>query len=228
MQDPAHDDGHVEEGYDVASVAADHDDIPARRERRNFQPRLRHDGQLAASTARAPFMLQRSRSCGAQPIPARYAPPGYMLALSYAAPTHGKHPGGTDDRMPGRANDFIEIPDAFWQRSETLAALRDRNIGRLFALIGQYAGASQTQIGIACGMAQLRAYSQPLPTNTDHPDLPHTPEPDTTFYTAWNGGGTAVANVAIRPVPAGVWPITAGTWDAWEWSNAYRPDVLGD
>ncbi len=53
--------------------------------------------------------------------------------------------------MPGRANDLILIPDSFWQRSETVAALRDRDMGRFFALIQQYTGASQTQIGMACG-----------------------------------------------------------------------------
>jgi hypothetical protein len=58
--------------------------------------------------------------------------------------------------MPGRANDLIKIPDSFWQRSETLATLRDRHIGRLFDLLHQYTGASQTQIGIACGMSQGR------------------------------------------------------------------------
>jgi transcriptional regulator with XRE-family HTH domain len=58
--------------------------------------------------------------------------------------------------MPGRANDLIEIPDSFWRRSETIAALRDRHIGQLFALLWQYTGASQTQIGIACGMSQGR------------------------------------------------------------------------
>ena len=53
--------------------------------------------------------------------------------------------------MPGRANELIVIPDSFWQRSETAAALRDRDMGRLFALVQQYTGASQTQIGMACG-----------------------------------------------------------------------------
>lgn len=53
--------------------------------------------------------------------------------------------------MPGRANDLIVIPDSFWQRSETAAALRDRDMGRFFALVQQYTGASQTQIGMACG-----------------------------------------------------------------------------
>lgn len=53
--------------------------------------------------------------------------------------------------MPGRANELIVIPDSFWQRPETAAALRDRDMGRLFALVQQYTGASQTQIGMACG-----------------------------------------------------------------------------
>jgi hypothetical protein len=53
--------------------------------------------------------------------------------------------------MPGRANDLIAIPDSFWERSEIAAALRDRDMGRFFALVQQYTGASQTQIGMACG-----------------------------------------------------------------------------
>jgi hypothetical protein len=53
--------------------------------------------------------------------------------------------------MPGRANELIVIPDSFWERSETAAALRDRDMGRFFALVQQHTGASQTQIGMACG-----------------------------------------------------------------------------
>ncbi len=56
--------------------------------------------------------------------------------------------------MPGRANDLIVFPDSFWQRPEVTEALRNRDIGRSFALVQQYTGASQTQIGIACGMSQ--------------------------------------------------------------------------
>ncbi|HYZ52396.1 MAG TPA: helix-turn-helix transcriptional regulator [Streptosporangiaceae bacterium] len=58
--------------------------------------------------------------------------------------------------MPGRANELIVIPDSFWQRPETIAALRSRAIGQFFDLLRQYAGASQTQIGMACGMAQSK------------------------------------------------------------------------
>jgi len=75
--------------------------------------------------------------------------------MSHAAPTHGNRPdGGTHDGMPGRANDLIVIPDSFWQRPETTTVLRNRDAGKLFALLRQYTGASQTQIGIACGMTQ--------------------------------------------------------------------------
>jgi Helix-turn-helix domain len=56
--------------------------------------------------------------------------------------------------MPGRANDLLVIPGSFWQRAEVHAALRDRAIGRLFQLVSQYTGASQTRIGIACGYSQ--------------------------------------------------------------------------
>ena len=56
--------------------------------------------------------------------------------------------------MPGRANDLIKIPASFWERPEVVAALRKRDIGRFFALVQQYTGASQTQIGIACILPQ--------------------------------------------------------------------------
>ncbi len=56
--------------------------------------------------------------------------------------------------MPGRANDLLVIPDSFWQRAEVLAALRGRTVSRLFQLLRQYTGASQTQIAIACGTSQ--------------------------------------------------------------------------
>ena len=56
--------------------------------------------------------------------------------------------------MPGRSHDLIVIPGSFWQRAETIAALRTRHMGQFFGLVSQYTGASQTQIGIACGMSQ--------------------------------------------------------------------------
>jgi len=56
--------------------------------------------------------------------------------------------------MPGRLTDLIDIPDAFWVRSDVIDALRSRDIGRLFALLRQYAGASQTRLAIACDMTQ--------------------------------------------------------------------------
>lgn len=56
--------------------------------------------------------------------------------------------------MPGRGTDLVEIPDPFWQRPETIAALRKRAIGQLLLLIHHYTGASQTQIATACGTTQ--------------------------------------------------------------------------
>jgi hypothetical protein len=56
--------------------------------------------------------------------------------------------------MPGRANDLIVIPDSFWRRAEVTAALRSRRIGQFFDLVHQHTGASQTQIGMACGFTQ--------------------------------------------------------------------------
>ena len=56
--------------------------------------------------------------------------------------------------MPGRAAELIEIPASLWQRADALDALRQRDIGRLFQLLRQYAGASQTRLAIACDMTQ--------------------------------------------------------------------------
>ena len=56
--------------------------------------------------------------------------------------------------MPGRATDLIEIPDSLWQRAAMTEALRDRDIGRVFRLVSQYAGISQTRLAIACGTTQ--------------------------------------------------------------------------
>jgi len=56
--------------------------------------------------------------------------------------------------MPRGAADLLEIPAALWQRAEMTEALRDRDMGRVLRLVRQYAGASQTQLAIACGMTQ--------------------------------------------------------------------------
>jgi hypothetical protein len=56
--------------------------------------------------------------------------------------------------MPGRAADLIKIPDSLWQRAEMTEALRRRDIGRVFHLVSQYTGASQTQIAVACVLTQ--------------------------------------------------------------------------
>jgi predicted XRE-type DNA-binding protein len=59
-----------------------------------------------------------------------------------------------DDCMPGRGIDLLVIPDSFWQRHETIAALRERSMGKLFVLIHEHTGATQTQIATACGVTQ--------------------------------------------------------------------------
>jgi transcriptional regulator with XRE-family HTH domain len=56
--------------------------------------------------------------------------------------------------MSGRGIDLVAIPDPFWQRPETIEALRKRAIGRLLLLVHHHTGASQTQIATACGMTQ--------------------------------------------------------------------------
>ncbi|MFC9976844.1 helix-turn-helix domain-containing protein [Spirillospora sp. NPDC127200] len=50
--------------------------------------------------------------------------------------------------------DPIVIPESVWQRPQMIQALQDRDIRSVFLLLRQYAGASQTQIAIACGMTQ--------------------------------------------------------------------------
>jgi transcriptional regulator with XRE-family HTH domain len=57
-------------------------------------------------------------------------------------------------RLAERITDPIIVPASLWQRPDTLDALRSRNMRRLFHLLRQYAGASQTRIGIACGLTQ--------------------------------------------------------------------------
>ena len=56
--------------------------------------------------------------------------------------------------MTHRITDLIIVPASLWQRPETIDALRSRDMRRLFHLLRKYAGASQTRIGIACGLAQ--------------------------------------------------------------------------
>ncbi|MBT8226497.1 MAG: helix-turn-helix domain-containing protein [Dactylosporangium sp.] len=56
--------------------------------------------------------------------------------------------------MPNHALEPLRIPDEFWDRGEVITALDRRSIGQVFRLIRRYAGASQTRIGTAVGLAQ--------------------------------------------------------------------------
>ena len=56
--------------------------------------------------------------------------------------------------MTERITDPITVPASLWQRADTIDALRSRDVRRLFHLLRQYAGASQTRLGIACGLTQ--------------------------------------------------------------------------
>jgi len=53
-----------------------------------------------------------------------------------------------------RITDPITVPASLWQRADTSDALHSRDVRRLFHLLRQYAGASQTRLGIACGLTQ--------------------------------------------------------------------------
>src|ERR1700722_13666850 len=54
--------------------------------------------------------------------------------------------------MPGRAADLLDIPDSLWHRAAMTEALNRRDIGRVFQILRQYAGISQTRLAIACCM----------------------------------------------------------------------------
>lgn len=56
--------------------------------------------------------------------------------------------------MPGRVTDLLAIDGSFWDRPDVTEALRGRDIGWLFRLLAQYAGASQTRLAIACQTTQ--------------------------------------------------------------------------
>jgi len=57
--------------------------------------------------------------------------------------------------MPGRRIfDLIEITDQLWLQADVLDALHRRDIGRLFILLNEYAGVSQTRLAIACDTTQ--------------------------------------------------------------------------
>lgn len=56
--------------------------------------------------------------------------------------------------MADRITDPINVSAAVWQRPDVTEALRSRDVRRLFHLLRQWAGASQTRLGIACGLTQ--------------------------------------------------------------------------
>lgn len=93
--------------------------------------------------------------CVAEPITGRYPLTAYGLADRNAAPG-ARAPGLTekDDGMPGRVTDLLVIDESFWDRSDVIVALRARDVGRLFRLLAQYTGASQTRLAIACQTTQ--------------------------------------------------------------------------
>jgi len=88
----------------------------------------------------------------AAPIPRRYHLPEYTLVVTPQSPT--AEPARREARLADRITDPIIVPASLWQRPDTTDALRSRDMRRIFHLLRQYAGASQTRIGIACGLTQ--------------------------------------------------------------------------
>ena len=97
-------------------------------------------------------MASRSAFEMAAPIPRRYHLPGYTLVVTPWSPTAGT--GRRETRLAERITDPIIVPASLWQRPDMTDALRSRDMCRFFQLLRQYAGASQTRIGIACGLSQ--------------------------------------------------------------------------
>lgn len=62
-------------------------------------------------------------------------------------------------------------------------------------------------------------YRSPPPTGSDRPDPPHPAEPDPTYFTGWDGGGAARADMAIGQVGSIF-------WDGWEWCHPRKPEQL--
>lgn len=62
-------------------------------------------------------------------------------------------------------------------------------------------------------LAQLYPW---VPPGSDHPDYPHVPEPDMTFYPLRTTAGTA--NASVR------YGLGAPRWDAWEWARGLMHD----
>ncbi|MEO3875698.1 helix-turn-helix domain-containing protein [Nonomuraea sp. B12E4] len=56
--------------------------------------------------------------------------------------------------MPADGAEPVVIPADLWQRPEMRTALTNRDIGHVFRLVRQYAGISQTRIGVAVGFSQ--------------------------------------------------------------------------
>jgi hypothetical protein len=96
-----------------------------------------------------------------------------------------------------------------------------RVTGPTVVTVGAAAGlvlGAPTASGVFQHYHPYSAASQPFPYIPFDPDPPHTPEPDMTFYTAYDGSGTATTTTLIGPV--------AESWNPWEW--VYGPNVLGD
>jgi transcriptional regulator with XRE-family HTH domain len=58
--------------------------------------------------------------------------------------------------MAGSRLGPIKVPEGFWHRNDVAQALCSRDFATLFSLLRDQAGASQTQIGAATGIAQTR------------------------------------------------------------------------
>lgn len=114
---------------------------------------------------------------------------------------------------------------AIFLTTATTSAVAGLAAGHATGRAGRIAGAAYLVAAVAgmvvaLGRDRGGALSVP-PTGSDHPDPPHPDGPDMTFYTRWDGGGTARVDVAVGPVGS-------VSWDGWEWCGPWGPNIFGD
>ena len=128
----------------------------------------------------------------------------------------GRVPQHTEaERKRAAAEREADRRRAIWLRRATLPVVT--GVGAAATIVT--VSAAPATGGIMHLYHPYSAASQPYPYVSpapDDPDPPHVPEPDMTFYTAYDGSGTSTATTRIGP----------GTWNPWEWT--YGSNVPGD
>ena len=102
----------------------------------------------------------------------------------------------------------VEQNEQWWQRRLTGSAAAMVSAA---AVIAPVHAATDAIWHLHQSHSAVQYFNPYLRSDPERPDLPHLPEPDATYYTAFDGAGTAATNRATGPV--------AGRWDPWEWTH---------